>query len=364
MSVLLGCGGARSTSDGTGTGTGTDTAPMTTAGSSSGIGPTSTGSGQVDGTSSSGSQETSTTDGTTTGGDTTTGPPPAVRCDGGALTTDVLVPSEVYLVGAFQGECISQLVAHWSDANSAVSGFACDMFDRTPSIRPTDGRLLYTSVTHAQLREFHCDVCPIASLAEYPASPTDNDTILPTTCEAGGPGALAVLIAPDGSYRHQCFGSTWYDEDGDPIYEGEYGGLRHLGEGGLALTTTHVIELGGASASPIVGLRVGNPLTIRSDPAGGFFLVMRTRGGPELWHVGSDGVATARGTYPAPPKGFDTNQNESALDGCGNLFQLGRASETFEHVVLRRVLGGATEVVYNEADDPLLEVPTVLLTGP
>jgi hypothetical protein len=294
-------------------------------------------------------------------------PPLPPDCDGDLLVSDVLQPEEVYIAGTLsEGACYLDALAHWSTPNDAVAGFDCYFDERGAKIRPTDGRLLYSNTFEGLLREFHCDTCPIDSTSEYPDNPLGNDFVLATpACDPDESTSLGHLVSPDGAIAYRCNGflDTWYDERGAVVYDGAEP-LLHLGHDGLALTTNSVLSLSTGAVVPIVGLPAGNPVTIRADSEDGFRVVMTTEQ-PELWHVSATGAATSLGIYPPIPAGYSPYGFIAALDGCGVLFQQGSGLEVFEDVILRRELGGTTDVVYTEATNPLVKLHiSALVTGP
>jgi hypothetical protein len=307
------------------------------------------------------------TGGDPTGGDPTDGDGPGdlpADCSGDVLEGDVFAPNEVYLAGTLsEGACYLDALAHWSSPNDAVVGFDCYFNERTAMIRPTDGRLLYTNTFEDRLREFHCDDCPWTPASQYPASPLANDTILPTPACDSNSQQLRFLVTPDGSYLYRCAATGWFAADSNVVYDDTQGELLYLGYDNMALTASHVLDLDQDSAMPIDGLPVETPLTIRADPQGGFLLVIGDAAQPELWHVDADGTAANQGAFPNVPDGYAPS-SEHTLDGCNVLYQLGGGPETFEDVILRRPLGGQTEVVYTENTDPVVKVHiSGLVTG-
>lgn len=89
-------------------------------------------------------------------------------------------------------------------------------------------------------------------------------------------------------------------------------------------------------------------------------------GRQELWEVDGAGNATRLGAFPLIPAGllyvFATS---SKLDACGGLVQIGRAAELAIDVIVRREIGGTSEVVYTETTDPRVKLHgSSLVTGP
>ena len=284
---------------------------------------------------------------------------------------DIFDPAEVYIVGStIEALCSRHAIIHWSTPSDAALGFDCDFYPHKVGIRPHNGRMLYASGDGAEfeLREFYCDFCPYSGgvSSDYPSDTPANDPIVPTpACGANEPKALEFLIEPgSGDYLYRC-GAGWYDGAGELHYDHEYGELRHLGYGSLALTQEAVVDLSEDSAALLDGLVSDwDAFDIRAEPDRGFLLARGTMNAPELWRVTVDAKAIEVGTYPPAPAEIQLNYGY-ALDPQGVLFQRGRRPETGEDVLLRRELGGATEIVYDEGDDPIIKWHgSFLLTGP
>lgn len=316
-----------------------------------------------------------TTKGSETGGEsgdaTTSAPqcepafPPPV-CDGDLLAGDTLKPHEVYLAGTLsEGACYLDALAHWSTPNDAVGGFDCYFGGGDNArIRPSDGRLLYSMTFEGLLREFHCDACPITPMM-YPDTPLNNDVVLSTpACAPEDTTQMEFLVSPEGDHYYRCsqWEANWYDAAGAVVYASEDAPLLHVGRCGLALTKQGVLDLESGTKTPIDGLPLGEPMTVRVAPEGGFWVVM-TPEQPELWHVAPNGVAQSIGLYPQLPP--DHQAGKGVLDGCGSLYQIGSGPEIFVDLILLREIGGATEIVYTEMMDPLVKIHiSWLVTGP
>jgi hypothetical protein len=211
------------------------------------------------------------------------------------------------------------------------------------------------------LREFRCDVCPIAGNDAYPDDPLANDVNVPTPmCE--DQSSLRFLVSPDGSHLFRCTGD-WIHSEGIPISNPSEGELLHLGYDGLALTEVDVLNLTTGALVPWARPFDDAPIAIRADPRDGF-LVVRPFDEPRLLHVSSAGRVSDLGAYPAPPDGYAPSVG-AALDGCGALLQLAYGPETFEDAVIRRDLDGASDVVYSESYDPVVKLHiSALVTAP
>ncbi|MGK3999935.1 hypothetical protein [Sorangium sp. So ce1024] len=302
----------------------------------------------------------------------------APDCSGAsaAVTGDVLDPDQVYLAGTLlEGACGRDALAHWSSPESAVVGFHCHVDERSARIRPTDGRLLYTNVFEDLLREFHCDDCPFRGNG-YPDAPLDNDPVLLTPrCADGLAPSDGFLVSPAGAVLYRCRSdtATWYDERGRVAYANPEDPLLHLGHGDLALAARSVVHLATSTSTPITGLPEGRLLhTVRARAPDRFLLVLEAErpaedgGSQELWEVDGDGAAARLGAFPPLPAGaVHVSAYTSKLDGCGALLQFGGGPGLLEDIIVRRDIGGASEVVYTEAIEPLVKIHvSALVTGP
>lgn len=71
------------------------------------------------------------------------------------------------------------------------------------------------------------------------------------------------------------------------------------------------------------------------------------------------------GSYSPIPAGSSVVEASSALDGCGALLQMGRAPMFINDTIVRRQVQGTTQVVYDGATMPLVNIFTShLITGP
>lgn len=344
--------------------TATSVQPTSGAPTSSG-GPATTDADGTSGTTTDPGETTTETSTGTTGGPACDPAVPPPTCDGDLLTADLLKQHEVYIAGTLsEGACYRSVVSHWSTPNDAVGGFDCYFDGDHARIRPTDGRLLYSMVFEGLLREFHCDSCPI-QIMDYPDTPLNNDVVLSTpACDPRDTTQMEFLLTPDGGHLYRCtqFENIWYDDEGDVAYESADDPLLHIGRCGIGLTEQAIVDLESGAKTPIDGLPLGAPMTIRTAPEGGFWVV-KTPEQPELWHVRPDGVAVSLGVFPQLPPDFQAANG--VLDGCGALYQISTGPEVFVDLIVQRTLGGATEVVYSEESDPLVKLHiSYLMTGP
>jgi hypothetical protein len=97
------------------------------------------------------------------------------QCTNGVISiaSDILNPGDVYLDGTLtEGACYRDALTHWSDPNSACTGFGCYFDGRGAVIRPSDGRMLYMNTFENVIREFHADSCPMPAMSTYPQDRT------------------------------------------------------------------------------------------------------------------------------------------------------------------------------------------------
>ncbi len=289
--------------------------------------------------------------------------------DGGgcvALASDVLDPGQVYLSGTTHvGLCGSDALVNLCDPSSAVVGFDCEYNALYAVVRPADGRLLYDITLEGQIREFRCDGCPFSG-GTYPADPFANDPILPGFSCGFQNG---FYQAPDGGVIRWCGDGLYYDESGSFVYPfaaATKPQLYHVGYGGQALAIGFILNLNINSEVPIVGIPQGTYLTARAQPDGGFWIAFQLDGEASLYSVSPDGFATQLGVYPPPPPNVDVYWYSAKIDFAGALYELGIGQNTLDDVVVRRPLdGGPSEIVFNELEQPLVQIHGgYLITGP
>jgi hypothetical protein len=287
---------------------------------------------------------------------------------------DVFDPKEVYIPGTLEeGSYYKVAIAHWSSPNVAAVGF--NGFDTEYSkIRTMDGRFLYRALP--SLREFHCDGCPYSG-GTYPSAPLDNDPELPLPCLQFGSDMAWVdefLVAPTGRVLQSCSNApyeNWYDMDGTVAFSTTNQDWPiHLGYKDLLLTETRVVDLGTGESwllTDVPNYHIYAARAVEPDK----FLVVEAAGfsvepyEQALAIVDSKGVATKLGDYPPPPPGVKTVEViSSTIDACGRLFQMASTTGDENDVIIRRDIKGGSEIVYNEADNPLVKlIGNWLLTG-
>jgi hypothetical protein len=254
----------------------------------------------------------------------------------------------------------------------------CIEFDKaaTPRIRPTTGKLVY-ELTHSMGGHSVWEFVPDAmtwnaddEVWEMPEDWAANDQKIDTAvCDPRG--VWDVMIEPDsGRIIFYCAGTDtprgWFAEGGDPVL-GDGFELLALGAAGRKLaattpdSTTPMIIDGAGTELPVVGVSLASPLAIRASGEGFRVAVRALSGGDdiELWQIAKSGQATLVGTYaPVPP---ETQQSPApmyaryALDADDNLYAFGRDTTTIStDTVIKRVLApGASEIVYDEDDEPM-----------
>jgi hypothetical protein len=156
------------------------------------------------------------------------------------------------------------------------------------------------------------------------------------------------------------------------VYGDEQDALVHLGYSNLALTESRIVDLANASSVAIVGLPSASLLAVRALAPDAFRVVVAAGQGPggaELWQIDATGTATFVGSYPAVPAGYTVSEffphDYHALDATGALLQIGEGPMVFQDVIVRREIGGSSVVVYDEANDPVVQIHGArLVTGP
>jgi hypothetical protein len=287
------------------------------------------------------------------------------------LPPDILDPKEVYLVGTLVvGSSGFDALAHWSTPSSYNAGFDGYFYGGSATINPVSGRLMYTNVFEYRLREYHRDGGEDwLPGAPYPRDVLANDPITATPpCVVDDSSGAAILsgflVASDGSIYHRCYGGTavWYDASGVAVFSGA--DLLLAGSNQLALTATSIVDLPSGSTTPVTGLPSGSAITRRAT-ATGFWVVLgsSTANSAELWLIDVAGAATLAGAYPDLPVGIG-QAGAGRLDGSGRLFQFARTAD-YDDVIVRRIVGGDSEIVYDERDKPAVKIHiSYLVTGP
>jgi hypothetical protein len=314
------------------------------------------------------------------GSDAPTAPGLSNQCTKGtiSLTSDTLNPGDVYLVGTLmEGACGYDALTHWSDPGHACVGFDCSYQGEYSVIRPTDGRLIYTRNLESEMREFHADACGVPTTNAYPSNPLANDTLLPSTCPNNGGFDVfnAFLVTADGDVYYKC-GHVWYTLAGTKVYD-ETGGvnneLRWVSHDHVALVGNARLGLVNLVAGTVIDippsvLPASDLVAVRARDAGGFWLAVTNSVAEvdvELRQLTPDGTMTPVGKYPPLPAAVHSVFG-STLDGCGALLQKGTGTVGLDDdLIVRREINGASQVVYDEANNPLVRMDSsYLVTGP
>jgi hypothetical protein len=286
-------------------------------------------------------------------------------------TLALLDPEQVYLFGTMsEGTCNRLAIAPVLAPDHALVGFACETTVEGV-IRPSDGRLIYSrwSAGSYLVHAFHCDGCVYASSrTPYPASPIANDEWLPApTCATPGATVTDYAVAIDGEIIIGCSDRSWYRGDGAQIAGIAGAPNPLLGHGGSALVSDGVVDLASGMLAPFDGLgdRAWLTTRVRED---GYWIAAQPMDDPavppELWKIAFDGTATLLGMYPSPPPNQQAYRGYK-LDGVGRLVQFARSLNSSSETIIRRDIDGASEVIYDEADDPVVKIHlSSLFTGP
>ena len=235
-------------------------------------------------------------------------------------------------------------------------------------IRPTDGRLLYSNTFEDLLREYHCDECSYSGT--YPSEVLANDPVVMSPCSSASDRMMAFRVSPDGVVLQRCSQSRnlWRDADGAVIYDESSGTLISLGSSGWVLTQSSVVNLETLAKVTIAGLPARSWIDTRWNAPDGFYVAvagLTVSAAPELWRVSTSGGATLIGTY-GPLPANTASPIHARLDGSGRLFAMARdTTQSFVDVIIRREVGKASDVVYTEANNPLVKLHiSGLVTGP
>jgi hypothetical protein len=306
------------------------------------------------------------------------------KCSNGivSVASDVFNPGDVYLDGTLtKAECGRDALTHWSDPNSACTGFDCNFDGASAVIRPTDGRIIYVNTFENALREFHADSCPMPPMSAYPSTPLANDTIIRTpkcpTDAGSNSGVAGYVMSPEGDIYYHCYTDTvWYDLAGNAVYDESNGyDLLKVARGGAAL-----VAYGGNTTYKWVNLATGvftdvgvqallsfSIFASRALDTTGLWIAIGSPASDdvELWEIHPDGTSIMTGSYSPSPTGSSAGRGACALDGCGALLQFGRDPTSGNDTIVRRQVHGTTQVVYDDGTMPLVTIWTPhLITGP
>jgi hypothetical protein len=261
------------------------------------------------------------------------------------------------------------------------------------AVDPRTGELVYRHAGDPggdTLRRFNPDALtrdPATALMVYPPSPSaDDEVAIPTdACPVtwdrwlmqGGTGSLLYACPlPSGALRQlrDRDGVARFPVVSEPLAWSAAGYLLALDAAGAL----RVYDAGGAGgAIDVTGLPAGAILAQRTSPSG--FVVAVRSGAPAsdaLWEIDEDARSAALvGSYAPLASDYASNPWE-VLDADGALY--GRAFGGLSEIILKRPLGAAAAVIYDEADgagandlaaDPfepflLLDAGSILITRP
>jgi hypothetical protein len=278
-------------------------------------------------------------------------------------TRSRLDPNAVYLAGTLvEGSCGRTAIAKVETPNEALVGFECH--DRPAKIDPGTGHLLYWR--DKQLREFRCDNgCDFWSDDQrYPSNPASNDPVISLSVCGGDKLANRVEIAPDGFRLFRCGDIEWRDEDGGLVY---LGALDVLGPERIGLVGNSAIDL---TSGRFLGALPGDPESVRATETGFLALIHKTtiedppgvmRGVraaewiPELWELSLDGRAQRLGSFPKASQDR-VRIVGGILDGSGRLYMQSSTDAGLTDIVERLAITGERNVVYSEANDPVVKL--------
>lgn len=276
-----------------------------------------------------------------------------------------LDPGEVYLLGTVQeGSCGFDALAHWSNPDVALTGFGCH--NHPGAARISSDRTLIISDAAVGVTLFHEDACVTRQEGWFGNGqfPLANDGEVAFPCAQPSTHYDNLLaLAPSGDMAFWC-GAGWFSSSGQLLYLGSSNVLAF--DGTRLLTFDSLVDVA-ARGERRLELPPGAVLTTRVT-SDGFWLVLEGAqpDAAALWHVAHDAQLELVGAYPAPPARAII-QYSSRLAGDGTLFQLAtdRDSEYLSDLIVRRTLSGSAEVVYDEADSPLVRIHgSSLVTGP
>ena len=297
--------------------------------------------------------------------------PLPTACNSGPLTGPILNPNEAYVLGERDNV---HVFAHWSDKSAMVSGFRKKPEISGNAIRPTDGRVFHLAVggLNPEWGLFACDYCPVRRNDEWNfayAYPPDNDPrVGPKSCRrVDDPGVLK----PGGGFVFRCeqVGNTrdYHDENGNVAFTLP---LSHIPVMGMTLyggiLTADGFHPGGDTSVHVPHAWAGGVGGVRATPDGGMWVVTGGQEHPhEKWKIEADGTQHFIGTLPGPPDNtiMSVGRGGFAIDACGAVFSVGRHADDGSHAVIRRTVGGASQVVMSDKNFGAMDIVRVF-TGP
>lgn len=321
---------------------------------------------------------------------------PSSNTTGSETGKSTFDPATVYFSGSVSERGCYRAIAHWSDPETALTGFGCNDRVHASIIHPVSGKLIYSAglgsagQESTELRQFKCDSCPFrGEPSDYPEDTSSNDTVILET-KSCVYYELRFDITPEGRVVHSCGQSREWADDSGVFYESE-GVVLEWGADGQVLHR--------GSREPGTGYRyyladsaVPQPpieidwdsrrqlITTRPLPDGGFWAVGRSRDSEifERWRIGADGTVQMELAYALRPddttiEDSNTTIDWAVLDREGALYVLGSSGtevvedldELEEVIILFPGDGSGTSVVYNEASEPFVKLyGSAFVTGP
>jgi hypothetical protein len=177
------------------------------------------------------------------------------------------------------------------------------------------------------------------------------------------------VIAPNGEIFHKCHHGPWYDSTGTEVTAHDLEAVAGDGTG-LAREDSGlcVVDFETQECTLVTALE-GLDLLAARVTSGGYWVATMSKKEMARWHGSPEADAVKEvvfATQPTDPTLFDGPQ----LDFAGNFYAFGEIDS--DHVIVRFPAdGSAGEIVYTEADDPVVKIDpdsdvfsSFLVTGP
>lgn len=282
---------------------------------------------------------------------------------------EIFDPGAVYLFGTvIEGSCGNDAIASPLSPDVGSIGFECNanVAVDNAKIRPTDGRVLYLVGTENVLREFHCDGACGAGPKGYKGLDTlFNDPVL-TAPGCPDDKVDKFDFSSDGARYHVCKSErAWRNEAGEVVFEnGDGNTVLGFHSSGVVLSSSfsdlYLHDLNDVAQAPVHVPPPQNRAFLAARPtSSGFWIVYgssKLTDPLELWQLAFDGTLMQVDGYGVPPEGITVNL-AGILDAEGQLWQEAKGVDGIDDVILRRTPGAeAAEVVYDEANDPLVKM--------
>ena len=240
-----------------------------------------------------------------------------------------------------------------SDPNQYAPGFPCLLPNR---FTISQGRLYYEDGDGHEIHEFVPDYSDT-----YPTDPTANDPKVEAPCAI----IQGYLFNPSGTMIYKCYGDGWFQRGGAVFYPGS-DTIVALTDKNVFATLEGVMSLDEMVLHKVPAL--ASTLGVRVHGEEFHYAVQPASASPELWSVDASGTTTKLGDYPPPPDGVKSvSQTQPLLAPDDSLYTAGSESSNnaFE-VIYRRTIDGMSEVVYTEADKPIVKMNggDPMITGP